>query len=276
METFAIFGNPLQHSKSPFIHRLFAQQCNKFLIEYKKILTTKKKFKGDLINFFSHTGKGANITSPFKENAFQLVSNLTRRAKICGAVNTILKLDDNSLLGDNTDGIGLLLDLKRIKFIHRNSNVLVIGAGGAVRGLLLPLLEYGCNITLTNRTFYKAEALAQHFTSIRRIKTKKINHITSADFNLIINATSSSMNSEIPKISSKIFSEYVSCYDIFYQNEETPFLSYAKNNKSNKISNGLGMFINQAAFSFELWFGVLPKISPILSILKNKNIINNY
>ncbi len=174
---FAVFGNPIQHSKSPSIHQMFAKQTG-IDLEYQKILAPVEDFEVYLSDFFEKGGQGANITLPFKERAFQFVSELTERAQICGAVNTIRKLDNHRLLGDNTDGVGLLLDLQRLGFVSPSSKILVIGAGGATRGALLPLLEYGCDITLTNRTFIKAESLSHQFSALgnihRRLMEKSI------------------------------------------------------------------------------------------------------
>ncbi|WP_369309122.1 shikimate dehydrogenase [Providencia rettgeri] len=266
MEMFAVFGNPIQHSKSPFIHRMFAEQTG-IDLEYEKILAPIESFEESLAGFFSQGGKGANITLPFKERAFLAVSELTERAQTCGAVNTVMKLDDNRLLGDNTDGMGLLLDLQRLEFVHPNSRILIIGAGGATRGALLPLLEFGCDITLTNRTFSKVETLVNEFSSLGRIRKKAIEKIECADFDLIINATSSGVSGEIPAINPIVFTKDVACYDMFYQRTLTPFLEFATQHQAIKIADGLGMLVGQAAFSFKLWHGVLPEIAPVLSAL---------
>lgn len=266
MEMFAVFGNPIQHSKSPFIHKMFAEQMG-IALEYEKILVPIENFEESLGSFFSQGGKGANITLPFKERAFLTVSELTERAQTCGAVNTVMKLDDNRLLGDNTDGMGLLLDLQRLEFVHSNSRVLIIGAGGATRGALLPLLEFGCDITLTNRTFSKVETLVNEFSSLGKICGKAIEQIDSANFDLIINATSSGVSGDIPAINSVVFTKEVVCYDMFYQATLTPFLAFASQHQVTKIADGLGMLVGQAAFSFKLWHGVLPEITPVLSAL---------
>lgn len=266
MEMFAVFGNPIQHSKSPFIHKMFAEQTG-IVLEYEKILAPIENFEESLGVFFSQDGKGANITLPFKERAFLVVSELTERAQICGAVNTVMKLDDNRLLGDNTDGMGLLLDLQRLEFVQPNSRVLIIGAGGATRGALLPLLEFGCDITLTNRTFSKVETLVNEFSSLGKIRGEALEQIGSADFDLVINATSSGVSGEIPSINPIVFTKKVACYDMFYQATLTPFLEFACQHQVTKIADGLGMLVGQAAFSFKLWHGVQPEITPVLSAL---------
>ncbi|EFB70499.1 Shikimate dehydrogenase [Providencia rustigianii] len=267
MKMFAVFGNPIQHSKSPVIHQMFAEQIG-IELKYDRILAPIEDFESCLSDFFEQGGQGANITLPFKERAFKFVSELTDRAQICGAVNTIMKLDGNRLLGDNTDGAGLLLDLQRLEFISSNSKVLIIGAGGATRGALLPLLELGCDITLTNRTFSKAETLVNLFSSAGKIKAKPMDECLSSEYDLIINATSSGVNGEIPQISSELFHEQIACYDMFYQRGLTPFLSFAKQRKVKRLADGLGMLVGQAAFSFKLWHGVTPEIEPVLKLLK--------
>ena len=266
---FAVFGNPIEHSKSPSIHQMFAKQTG-IMLEYEKILAPVDGFEHCLNDFFSRGGKGANITLPFKERAFQSVSELTERAKICAAVNTVMKLDNNRLLGDNTDGMGLLLDLQRLEFIHPESKILIIGAGGATRGALLPLLEYGCEITLANRTASKMEILVEQFKALGKIRGSEIEQIPSADYDLIINATSSGISGDIPAISGHVFSRGVACYDMFYQKGLTPFLSFAQKHQVKRISDGLGMLVGQAAFSFKLWHGILPEIAPILSLLQGE------
>lgn len=269
MQKYAVFGNPIEHSKSPTIHRMFANQMG-ILLEYDRILAPIGGFKQSLTSFFQQGGKGANVTLPFKGEAYQAVAELTDRAKACGAVNTVMEIGNGCLLGDNTDGVGLLLDLQRLNFVHPNSKVLMIGAGGATRGALLPLLEFGCDVTLTNRTFLKAEILANEFSSVGKIACKVTEQITSADFDLIINATSSGVNGEIPSISANIFSKQTVCYDMFYQRGLTPFLIFAKSHQVSQLADGLGMLVGQAAFAFKLWHGVLPEIEPVLIALQKE------
>ena len=159
METYAVFGNPIAHSKSPLIHQQFAEQLQ-IDHPYGRVLAPVDAFVTTLNAFFDAGGKGANVTVPFKEEAFERADELTERASLAGAVNTLKRLEDGRLLGDNTDGIGLLSDLERLSFIKPGFRVLLIGAGGASRGVLLPLLSLDCAVTITNRTFSRAEALA--------------------------------------------------------------------------------------------------------------------
>lgn len=269
MGLYAVFGHPIEHSKSPIIHQMFAEQVG-IPLKYERVLAPLMGFEQALSDFFSMGGKGANVTLPFKERAYQMVSELTDRAQSCGAVNTVMKLDGDRLLGDNTDGVGLLLDLERLNFISRNSRILIIGAGGATRGALLPLLEYGCQITLTNRTFSKVEELVKQFISFGSIKGVQIDQIRSADFDLIINATSSGVNGDIPAVHPSVFSTQVACYDLFYQRSLTPFLAFASAHQVNRLADGLGMLVGQAAFAFKLWHGILPEIEPVLLALQKE------
>ncbi|MEI9699348.1 shikimate dehydrogenase [Moellerella wisconsensis] len=269
MGNFAVFGNPINHSKSPFIHQLFAQQTG-LSHQYGAVLAPIDEFESCLAMFFMEGGKGANITLPFKQRAYAAMNELTERAQICGAVNTVMRLDGERLLGDNTDGVGLLLDLQRLNFIHKNSNILLIGAGGAARGALLPLLEYGGRITLTNRTLNKAEQLAAEFYSIGNITAQSIEKLIEPKFDLIINATSSGINGDIPALNPNVLTSKVACYDMFYQSGLTPFLSFVTEHQVQQISDGLGMLVGQAAFSFKLWHGILPEIEPVLLALKKE------
>ncbi|MGP1956621.1 MAG: shikimate dehydrogenase [Arsenophonus sp. NC-PE1-MAG3] len=207
---------------------------------------------------------------PFKELAYHSVDELTEEAQICASVNTIKKLDNHRLLGDNTDGIGLVLDLKRLRFIKKGMHILVIGAGGAARGVIAPILNYGCRITITNRTYSKADKLAKQFSVIGHINSLMMDSIDSSEYDLVINATSSGIAREAPSISPKIFRKNVFCYDMFYRLNETPFLRLAKTHGVLKYSDGIGMLVGQAAFAFKLWHGKLPNILSILQQLKEK------
>ncbi len=273
MEEFAVFGNPVVHSKSPLIHKLFAEQTG-IKYEYGKVLVPLNKFEEKLDDFFCRGGKGANITLPFKELAYHKVDELTEQAQICGSINTIKRLDDHRLLGDNTDGIGLVLDLERLRFIEKGMHILVIGAGGAARGVIAPILNYGCRITITNRTFSKADKLAKQFSAIGHINSLMLESIHSAEYDLVINATSSGVAGEVPAISSNIFKQNVFCYDMFYRLNETPFLTLAKTHGVLKYADGIGMLVGQAAFAFKLWHGKLPDISSVLQRLKENADIN--
>ncbi|WMY95881.1 MAG: shikimate dehydrogenase [Arsenophonus sp.] len=267
-EKFAIFGNPVSHTQSPLIHKLFSQQIG-IPYSYTRELVAVKKFEEELDLFFRSGGKGANITLPFKELAYKKVHQITERAELSGSINTIKKINNNRLLGDNTDGAGLLFDLERLNFIKRGMHILLIGAGGASSGVIPVLLNYGCHITLTNRTFRKAEIFIKRFLSIGDISLLKMEFINTPKYDLVINATSCSITGDIPAISHKIFNKKTFCYDMFYSFNKTSFLEFAKENGVLKCADGIGMLVSQAAFSVKLWYGILPDIRFVLHKIKN-------
>ncbi|WMY97188.1 MAG: shikimate dehydrogenase [Arsenophonus sp.] len=271
---FVIFGNPVSHIQSPFIHKLFAQQIG-IPYSYTKKLVAVKKIEKELNIFFKLGGNGANITLPFKELAYKKVDQLTNRAYFSGSINTIKKLNNKKLLGDNTDGVGLLFDLKRLNFIKKGMHILLVGAGGASSGVIPSLLNYGCRITLTNRTFNKAKILIKRFLSMGDISLLKMEFVNTQKYDLIINATSSSLYGDIPDISYKIFNKKNFCYDMFYSfnNKKTSFLEFAKESGVLACADGIGMLVSQAAFSVKLWYGILPDIRFVLNKIKKiKNI----
>lgn len=267
MKTFAVFGNPIQHSKSPQIHRLFAQQL-KIDHPYGRILVPVDAFLKSLESFFEVGGKGANITMPFKEQAFARADELTERAALAGAVNTLKRLVDGRLLGDNTDGIGLLSDLERLSLVKPGNRILLLGAGGAARGVLLPLLSLDCAITITNRTFARAQELATLFSHMGSVQAIEQSKLEDEEFDLIINATSSGVSGNIPQIPVSLLSHHLRCYDMFYLKGMTPFLNWCAENGVQHYADGLGMLVGQAAHAFLLWHGILPEVAPVIEKLK--------
>lgn len=269
MENYAVFGNPIKHSKSPRIQALFSSQTG-IAHSYGRVLAPLDNFEQSLLDFFAGGGEGANITMPFKEQAFALCDQLSERASPAGAVNTIKKQADGSLLGDNTDGIGLLMDLRRLKLIQPESRILLVGAGGAARGVVLPLLSYGCAITLTNRTFKRAEELVSFYQHAGEINALPFDALTKPDFDLIINATTSGVHGEVPALANTLLTPAVRCYDMFYQTGLTPFLRWCVDHGAGYCADGLGMLVGQAAYSFMLWHGVMPDIEPVLQRLREE------
>lgn len=268
--SFTVFGNPINHSKSPRIHQLFAEQTG-LSHSYDRICAPIEGFRQSVDEFFQGGGKGANVTLPFKEEAYDRADELTERASLAGAVNTLFRRkDDGVLIGDNTDGIGLLTDLERQNMIFPGDRVLLVGAGGAARGVILPLLSLGCSITLTNRTVLKASMLAEVFKHAGEIQACAMDCLTESHFDLIINATSSGINGEIPALPVSLISAEVRCYDMFYQQDTTPFLKWCIEQGAVNVSDGLGMLVGQAAHSFFLWHNVLPEITPVIAILKDE------
>lgn len=269
METYAVFGHPVAHSKSPFIHQQFAEQL-KIDHPYGRILAPLDGFVMTLEQFFAAGGKGANVTVPFKEQASARADELTERAALAGAVNTLMRLQDGRLLGDNTDGIGLLSDLERLKFIRPGARVLLIGAGGASRGVLLPLLSLDCAVTIVNRTVARAEELAKLFAHTGSVNAIAMDELVGHEFDLIINATSSGITGDIPAIPGSVVHSSTYCYDMFYQKGTTPFLTWCKQQGAQQCADGLGMLVGQAAHAVLLWHGVLPEVIPVIEKLRRE------
>ena len=267
METFVVFGNPISHSKSPRIHQLFAQQTG-IMHPYGRICAPVDDFSGALQHFFIAGGRGANVTLPFKQEAFALADELTERAASAGAVNTLKREVDGRLLGDNTDGIGLLSDLQRLSLIQPGDRILLIGAGGAARGVILPLLSYGCSITITNRTLSRAQELETLFSASGTVTALAFDQLAGEQFDLVINATSSGVAGQIPALPEGLIHSGVRCYDMFYQAGATPFLYWCQLQGVTQLADGLGMLVGQAAHAFLLWHGVLPEITPVIAELK--------
>lgn len=268
MQQFAVFGNPIEHSRSPRIHQLFAAQTG-IPHPYGRICAPVEGFAAALADFIAQNGGGANVTLPFKEQAYGLVDELTERASLAGAVNTIKKRADGRLLGDNTDGIGLLTDLERLQLIKPGDRVLLIGAGGAARGVILPLLSFGCSLTITNRTLSKAQALANIFQHAGAVQAQAMEQLTAGQFDLVINATSSGVGGDVPALPEVVVGN-ARCYDMFYQSGPTPFLKWCHQHNAAQSADGLGMLVGQAAHSFFLWHGVLPDVAPVIALLKKE------
>ncbi|MEI8626451.1 shikimate dehydrogenase [Vibrio sp. M60_M70] len=267
IDRYAVFGNPIGHSKSPFIHTLFARQTNQSLT-YTAECAPVGGFIEAAKAFFADGGKGCNVTLPFKEDAYQFASRLTERAQLAGAVNTLKKLDDGEIIGDNTDGAGLVQDLLQHQVVLEGARILIIGAGGAARGVIKPLLDQKpISLTITNRTFSKAEELAELFSAYGPITAKEMNTIAE-EFDVIINSTSASLSSELPAISSSVFATNSTSYDMMYGKGDTTFNQWAKQHGAAYAYDGLGMLVGQAAESFMLWRGLRPGAKQILRELR--------
>ncbi|PVZ80653.1 shikimate dehydrogenase [Serratia sp. S1B] len=269
MEKFAVLGNPIAHSKSPRIHALFAEQTG---IEhpYSSILVPLDGFEGTLQNFIAAGGLGANVTVPFKEQAYKAATELSERAAVAGAVNTLKVLPGGQLLGDNTDGIGLLSDLERQQLIQPSDRVLLVGAGGAARGVMLPLLSFGCQVVITNRTFSRAQELMKAFQHLGAVTALPMEQLEQQHVDLVINATASGINGEIPALPESVVKCSTRCYDMFYQQGSTPFLAWIQQLGVQQYADGLGMLVGQAAHAFFLWHGVMPEIEPVLKQLRKE------
>lgn len=268
-DRYAVFGNPIAHSKSPQIHRWFAEQTAQD-IRYDALLAPLDGFASTVRAFFS-TGQGANVTLPFKEEAYRLADELTDRARCAGAVNTLKRLSDGRLLGDNTDGAGLVADLNSAGFPLTGQRLLILGAGGAVRGVLAPLLaQQPALLIIANRTEDKAVQLAEAFSRLGPIQAMGFSALHQP-FDLIINGTSSSLSGERPAIAeSCIQSGHTRCYDMMYGKEPTVFNQWATQLGAAQTLDGLGMLVEQAAEAFWLWRGVRPNTAPVRTELRRQ------
>ncbi|MFL0811232.1 MAG: shikimate dehydrogenase [Agarilytica sp.] len=272
-DKYAVFGNPIEHSLSPTIHAEFAKQFGK-TIDYQKQYVELGSFPKTTSDFFSGAGKGLNITVPFKQEAYTFANVLSARAKAAGAVNTLVLQENKQVLGENTDGFGLVNDMKeRLGWSLENASVLVVGAGGAVRGVLLPLLnESPQQVVVVNRTLEKAQMLAEQFHANGNIQAGRFEDLKNINggFDIIINGTSASLGGDIPPLDASLITAQTCVYDMVYGKALTPFLKWAKDQGAKEVADGLGMLVGQAAESFRLWFGKRPEISPVIELLRAK------
>ena len=267
MKYYGVFGNPIAHSKSPLIHGLFAEQTGQ-AISYKPLLAPLDSFPEFVTQFFVN-GSGANVTVPFKEQAFALADQLSERAQRAKAVNTLKKLDDGRLLGDNTDGAGLVNDLLNNHVVLAGQKILILGAGGAVRGVLEPLLAQGpAEVCIVNRTVEKAEQLACEFADLGHMTAAGYDWID-APVDIIINGTSASLSGELPPLANSLIKAGDTvCYDMMYGKDTTVFNQWAQAQGAARTLDGLGMLVEQAAEAFFVWTGVRPNPKPVLEQLR--------
>ena len=275
-DQYAVFGNPINHSKSPHIHRQFAEQTGQDM-QYSKQLVNENAFEKNAQEFFSQGGKGLNITVPFKIDAFKFAQKLTTRAQRAGAVNTLSLQNDGTILGDNTDGIGMVHDMHNLGWELRDKRILVLGAGGAVRGILQPLLaEQPQQVIIVNRTFVKAEELEKEFHDLGNIQARTYQQLINNDllndqqFDLVINGTSASLSGDLPPLPKNILANNASCYDMMYGAEPTVFMRWAKENNAPHIADGLGMLVGQAAEAFYLWRHIRPEVIPVITTIRRQ------
>ncbi|SEL54058.1 shikimate dehydrogenase [Halomonas daqiaonensis] len=270
-DRYCVFGHPVGHSKSPAIHAAFAAQIRDD-IDYTAIEAPLDDFAGAWWRFVAEGGHGANVTVPFKEEAFRLCDTLSKRARRAGAVNTLIvgsndASTDRKVYGDTTDGIGLVHDLKRHGVELAEARILVLGAGGAVRGVLEPLLAEGpASLLVANRTAAKAEALATDFRDLGEIAGGGFEAVD-GPFDLVINGTSTSLAGDLPPLPDDLFARDATAYDMMYGPEPTVFLRWAAERGAQTI-DGLGMLVEQAAESFFQWRGRRPDTAPVLEMLR--------
>jgi shikimate dehydrogenase len=277
-DRYCVFGNPIGHSQSPRIHAAFAQQTGQDLV-YEARLAPRDGFAHALRTFAAEGGRGANVTLPFKQEAHALATGLTLRAAVAKAVNT-LTLRNGTLAGDNTDGAGLVTDLNtNVGFQPAGKRILLLGAGGAARGVLLPLLNrMPRTLVIANRTAARAEELAVEFEAVARhhasgsptvaIGGCGFAHLAGAEFDLVINATAASLSDEAPALPAGLFAAGSLAYDMMYGKGLTPFLSAAREQGAARLVDGLGMLVEQAAEAFFVWRGVRPDTAPVLAALR--------
>lgn len=269
-DKFTVFGNPIAQSKSPIIHAMFAKQFG-LDIEYDKTFATPDNFVATIESFFDDSKtKGCNVTSPFKEQVSKWVGELSDNAKLAGAVNTVIRKEDGSFLGDTTDGPGLVQDLSRLGVNIKGARVLLLGAGGAARGVLQSILNPAPDaLVIANRTESKAKLLASLIPQDNFIGVGLDElHNIEQSFDLIINSTTTSLSGELPPIADSIISQSTTVYDMSYGDKPTVLMEHAKNLGVNNTFDGLGMLVGQAAESFYLWKGVHPDVEPVIKALR--------
>jgi len=269
LDRYAVFGNPIKHSKSPQIHKLFAQQTNQSLT-YTAELAEPGQFNKAVNDFIQNNGKGLNITVPFKEDAWACATQRSDRAQRAGAVNTLMIQRDGTLYGDTTDGVGLVRDLMQNHHIElSDKDILIIGAGGAVRGVLEAILEKKpTSLLIANRTKQKAVQLAEDFTDLGNIDGCGLDEINDRDFDIIINGTSASLQGDLPPLPKTIFRKNSNSYDMMYAAQATPFMLWSTKSNASHVFDGLGMLVEQAAESFFIWRNVRPETSAVIKQLR--------
>lgn len=267
---YCVLGNPVAHSRSPAIHAQFAAQSGQDVV-YEALLAPLEGFADTVHGFIAAGGKGANVTVPFKEEAFRLSNRLSPRAERAGAVNTLTFTADE-ITGDNTDGAGLVRDIEaNLGFPLAGKRILLLGAGGAARGVIAPLLACKpAGMTIANRSADKAQALAEQFSDIAAVDAGNFAKTASSRFDVIINATSASLAGEVLPLPAGIFAPGSLAYDMMYGKGETPFLALARAQGAAHLADGLGMLVEQAAEAFLVWRGVRPDSRPVLAALRTQ------
>jgi shikimate dehydrogenase len=268
-DRYAVIGNPIAHSKSPLIHAAFARQTGQN-IDYGRILGSREDFAGDVRRFVAEGGRGLNVTVPFKEAAFALADERSARAEAAGAVNTLYVLDGGRLRGDNTDGTGLVRDLCcNHRFLLEGARVLLLGAGGASRGVLRPLLaERPAQLVVANRTAAKAVSLAADPSLQGRVEGCGLEALAGREFDLIVNGTAAGLQGGVPEIPDGCLAAGGWTYDMMYGAGPTAFVRWGLARGAAKALDGLGMLVEQAAESFFLWRGIMPDTGPVIDALR--------
>ena len=268
-DCYAVMGNPIGHSKSPQIHRMFAEQTGES-IGYDALLVAEDGFAEAVVEFMAMGGKGLNVTVPFKQEAWQIADRLSSRAERAGAVNT-LSIGDGVLNGDNTDGVGLVRDLTANLGIEiSDRSILMLGAGGAARGVLAPLLaQQPGGIHIANRTPARAVELADAFADLGMLVGTGFEALAGLHFDIVINATAAGLQGQVPGLPPGVIDADSFCYDMMYGTEPTAFMRYAAAQGCEASHDGLGMLVEQAAESFRVWRKVSPDTAPVIAALRS-------
>lgn len=268
VDRYGVMGYPVSHSRSPVIHRLFALQTGQNL-QYELLQVPPEKLESALRQFQNTDGKGLNITLPHKSEVAKLMDRLSERAEIAGAVNTV-SFNDDGVVGDNTDGVGLLRDLQfNLNLPIAGANILILGAGGATRGIVRPLLDAKvASVMIANRTLAKAEELVDHFSPYGPVYACSFGDVPrTVHYELIINATSAGLKGKIPPYPERAITDTTFCYDLSYGLTPTPFSKWASAHGAARSVMGWGMLVEQAAESFLLWRGIRPNTEAVLKQL---------
>jgi shikimate dehydrogenase len=274
-DRYGVIGHPVAHSWSPFIHGIFARQTGQDLV-YRLHEVPPPKFRSHVLDFFARGGRGLNVTVPHKLMAAELANELTARAERAGAVNTLALRDENCIIGDNTDGAGLIQDLQtNLGVPIANRRVLIIGAGGATRGVLAPLLQQKpAELAIANRSAPRARALVEDFEDLGEVRSYGFEELPKDAYDLIINATSAGLSGDVPAISAAVIGAGTICYDMTYGKDGTPFVRWAQEHGCSRADQGWGMLVEQAAESFLIWRGVRPQTGPVLAALEKQRALN--
>ncbi|HEY4210068.1 MAG TPA: shikimate dehydrogenase [Steroidobacteraceae bacterium] len=270
-DQYGVAGHPVAHSWSPFIHGIFAKETGQSMV-YRLYDFTPEEFRDRVVEFFQAGGRGLNVTLPHKVAAVELANELTPRAARAQAVNTLALQGDGRLLGDNTDGAGLVRDLcDNFNVVITRRRILIIGSGGATRGVIAPLMALEpLELVIANRTAEKARTLAGDFQDLGPVTGVGFAYIPAGGFDVIINATSASLSGDVPDIPVSVIGEDTVCYDMAYGKADTAFIQWAVQHGCSHALQGWGMLVEQAAESFRVWRGVRPPTGPVLTALKER------
>jgi shikimate dehydrogenase len=270
-DRYGVVGHPVAHSWSPFIHGLFARDTGQAM-SYRLFDFNRVEFEPRVRDFFASGGRGLNVTVPHKIAAAHLANELTARANHAGAVNTLAAQKDGTILGDNTDGAGLVRDLcDNLGLVIIRRRILLLGAGGATRGVLAPLLALEpAVIVIANRTAERAREMAATFAPLGSVQGTDIRHVSGDSFDLVINATSASLSGEVPSVPASVIGPETVCYDMAYGKTDTPFMRWALGLGCARAFQGWGMLVEQAAESFRVWRGLKPNTASVLMALKER------